>query len=144
MILVVAYVLIYLFKPEWYFHPVVYALSYVPVIYFMNRAASDASEADRETVRTWTRHPFMVFLISSALFHLLRYALLHLDPDLLDHWMAQAVSMSNMVLDEDLSVDSSQGIYPPSLGQSLFRFIFGLLGGFLISALIVQVKRKAA
>jgi len=144
MAVAILYVLAYLLRPEWYFHPAVYGLSYLPVIFFMMRATSDAPISDQESIRTWTRHPFLVFLISSLVFHVLRHVLLHLDDELLSLWMQQGVKMSNMVLNTDLAVDPSQGISPPGIGQSLFRFIFGLLGGFLLSALIVQLKRKAA
>ncbi len=125
------------------FRMVIHALSFIPIIALQWRATSDAPDADRAMYRTWVGHPFRVYLISSALWYVFYIAVLYSDTTLVDLWHQEGMRISSIVLDADNQPSPDVQASLPSMGYWLFRFIFGLLGGFVLSALIVQIKKSS-
>ncbi len=148
------FLLFYFIDKTWMLHPSVYWSSLAISIIFMARAAMNTKlEAGTLEWKEGIKSAFTVFITASVLFWVFYYALFQADPSLAEaqkevqlNLMDQFAGLTGLSQDElKQAKESLEEInFSITLTDVIFQFARGVIGGFILSAFITFVVRRAS
>ncbi len=110
----------------------------------MQYKAAQQSVVAGGTTKDHLRAAFIVFCLSSLMYYVFIHVILTADAQAGIYWQEQRIALTELILGDELPDEALEDMVLPSISQWFFRFIFGLLGGFLLSYIIASFAKTRA
>jgi len=110
----------------------------------MQYRAAHHSVMEGGATKDHVRAAFIVFCISSLLYYIFIHVVLSADPQAGSYWQEQRIALTELIMGDQIPDEALGDMVLPTIFQWFFRFIFGLLGGFLLSYLIASFAKTRA